>query len=153
MFVIIYNNFLEILLVSSSFMLLLTMIYFVSNLSNVIEQKISNIAKNNKDLEREKFELLNKVNKYKDHYETNQAFINKLLKEKEEILDKLAKLELYNDYVTNLEKENKSLFLKLQNYEKKFEKEKDLRLKEDRRRKNILIQESFPIMSYHDEYK
>lgn len=150
MFVIIYNNFLEILLVSSSFMLLLTMIYFVSNLSNVIEQKISNLAKNNKDLEREKFELLNKVNKYKDDYETNQAFINKLLKEKEEILDKLAKLELYNDYVTNLEKENKSLFLKLQNYEKKFEKEKDLRLKEDRRRKNILIQESLPIMYYDD---
>ena len=108
MFLIIYNNFLEVLMVTSSMLVLLTMIYFVSNISKTIEEKIIHLVKNNKDLKRQNFEFQEKLNKYNDESEIREKLINKLVNEKEEILDKLAKLQLYNEYVSNLEKENQS---------------------------------------------
>jgi len=127
------------------------MIYFAKNITNSIEIKMVNLKIENLDLEVRNKNLTNKLNTYKDEYESREKTINKLLEEKLKLEMNIAKCQLYTDYVCSLEKENQEMLLKLQTYENKFQKERDLRLKEDRRRKNILLQESFPILSY-DEY-
>uniref|UniRef100_A0A6C0EQ70 Uncharacterized protein n=1 Tax=viral metagenome TaxID=1070528 RepID=A0A6C0EQ70_9ZZZZ len=148
---LIYNTIFEIISATSSLVVLISMIYFAKNITNSIEIKMVNLKIENLDLEVRNKNLTNKLNTYKDEYESREKTINKLLEEKLKLEMNIAKCQLYTDYVCSLEKENQEMLLKLQTYENKFQKERDLRLKEDRRRKNILLQESFPILSY-DEY-
>jgi len=139
---LITTNFLEIISAFSSLMVLATMIYFVTNITLSIEKKVAYAASKNKDLELKNIDLMNKLNTYNEAYKTNEKNVIRLMDEKDNLQIDLIKYKMCNEYSHSLKKENQALALKIRYLDKKLEREREYRIKEERKRKDTFVQES-----------